>query len=212
MSVSPRLVGYEGSLSVATSLCLTYTLLIIGARVYIRYRSYGLEDAFVLVATLVSLSFFGIGYACLHDGLGKPYYVVQDSLAGLNSIAIAGAITFILSIYLSKIATLLFMLRIGSIMRSRPLCYACVVLSAVFCLASILVVTVDCPIASGYYWDFTGNITGCPTQLTRWKVMLVLDLISETGLLILPFQLVWSLQMPQGTKMTFVSVFWTQAP
>lgn len=130
----------------------------------------------------MSLSFFGIGYACLHDGLGKPYYVVQDSLAGLNSvsslpklygrlltigrqIAIAGAITFILSIYLSKIATLLFMLRIGSIMRSRPLCYACVVLSAVFCLASILVVTVDCPIASGYYWDFTGNITGCPTQV-----------------------------------------------
>lgn len=52
MSASPRLVGYEGSLSVTTSLCLTYTLLIIGARIYIRYRSYGVEDAFVLVATV----------------------------------------------------------------------------------------------------------------------------------------------------------------
>lgn len=52
MSASSQLVGYEGSLSVTTSLCLTYTLLIIGARVYIRYRSYGVEDTFVLVATV----------------------------------------------------------------------------------------------------------------------------------------------------------------
>lgn len=138
------------------------------------------------------LSSFGTGYACLHDGLGKPYYMTQDSLASFNSvsdlhslywrllivgqqIAIAGAITFILSIYLSKIATLLFMLRIGSIMRSRPFYYAFIVLSAVFCLASILVVTVDCPIASGYYWDFTGNVPDCPTQVCGTIISMYLE-------------------------------------
>lgn len=59
-------------------------------------------------------------------------------------------------------------------MRSRPFYYAFIVLSAVFCLASILVVTVDCPNASGYYWDFTGNITDCPTQVRRTNISMYL--------------------------------------
>lgn len=45
-------VGHVDSLSVATSICLTYTLLIFGLRLYIRNNSYGIDDGFVTFATV----------------------------------------------------------------------------------------------------------------------------------------------------------------
>jgi len=49
-------VGYSDSLSVTISISLTYTLLILGLRLYIRNESWGVDDICVSFAT-VRLSF-----------------------------------------------------------------------------------------------------------------------------------------------------------
>lgn len=45
-------VGYVDTLKVTTSICLTYTLLVSGVRIYLRNRQYGVDDLFVVVATV----------------------------------------------------------------------------------------------------------------------------------------------------------------
>ena len=49
-------VGFSESLSITISLCLTYTLLIVGIRLYIRSSNYGADDACVLGATVSEMS------------------------------------------------------------------------------------------------------------------------------------------------------------
>lgn len=45
-------VGYVDSLKVAISICLTYTLLVSGVRIYLRNSKYGLDDLFLVIATV----------------------------------------------------------------------------------------------------------------------------------------------------------------
>jgi len=47
--------------------------------------------------------------------------------------------------------------------------YACCALVAVFGIMSILVVTVQRPSRSGYYWAFYSNRATCPSQVSGTK-------------------------------------------
>jgi hypothetical protein len=76
---------------------------------------------------------------------------------------------------------------------------------------SILVVTIDCPSPSGYYWAFSLNTT-CNSQAVRWQVLTALDLLTELTLLALPLQLVYALQMPWRKKVVLLCAFYLRAP
>ncbi|GAB7350013.1 hypothetical protein MBLNU459_g0688t2 [Dothideomycetes sp. NU459] len=190
-------VGYTDSLNVAISICLT---------------KYGLDDLFVGIATLMTLIHFGTSYATLADGMGKPAIILLVSFGRLNTSAVAGVVTFILSLYLSKITALVFMLRIASVKKTVIIYHACIAVTALFGIASLLAVTVDSPTQSGYYWDLAGNHARYPSQHTRWQLMTALDVVSEIALLFLPVHLVWSLQMKTQKKIVVVATFWTRIP
>lgn len=74
-------------------------------------------------------------------------------------------VTFIFALYTAKITALLFLLRIANLKKTRILYYVCIAGTAVFGIASTLVVTIDCPTSSGYYWNFTGSQPQCQTQV-----------------------------------------------
>ena len=126
--------------------------------------------------------------------------------------AIAGAVTFILALYIAKIAALVFLMRIQAKTRNPRLYVVLVALYIILGIASAIIVTAGCPSASGYYWNIAGNIDSCPGEEARWQVMTALDVISELILLALPIHLVWSLQMPQRRKLMIVITFWTRLP
>lgn len=58
----------------------------------------------------------------------------------------------------------------------------------------------------------TSRLTLKPTQSVRWQVLTALDIITELGLLALPVQLVWGLQMPFTKKSILLVAFYLRLP
>ena len=186
--------------------------------------------------------------------MGKPWIDIKASkdLAALNAVcmhhlipwskrmltilqaSIAGVVTFIIALYISKIGILAFLSRITK-NRARVLgYYACCALVATFGVMSVLIVTVGCSSPSGYYWAFYENSPRCDSQVSRkrsshsniqtartdshslqsvrWQVLTALDIITELGLLALPLQLVWNLQMPRTKKSVLLVAFYLRLP
>lgn len=81
--------------------------------------------------------------------------------------SIAGAITFILALYISKIGVLAFLSRITKNRSQLLAYYVCYVLVGVFGVMSILIVTVDCRSESGYYWSFSADRFSCPSKVSN---------------------------------------------
>ncbi|KAK6002844.1 hypothetical protein QM012_001594 [Aureobasidium pullulans] len=205
-------LGYAESLNVAISICLTYTLIFTCVRIHLRRSSFGADDAVVIVATIAAIVHFAASYACLTAGLGKPYDMIKEHIGRLNSRTIASAVTFVLALYAAKIAALVFLMRIQSKTRTTYFYPILVFLYTILGVASAITVAAGCPTSSGFYWNFDGNNSSCPSEERRWQAMTALDIISEIILLALPINLVWSLQMPRARKVMVVVTFWTRAP
>jgi len=77
---------------------------------------------------------------------------------------VAGIVAFILALYTSKIGVLVFLSRITKNKSQLLSYYACCGLVTVFGVMSILVATVQCTTASGYYWAFYANRETCPSE------------------------------------------------
>ena len=179
--------GRVEALNLTISLCICYTLCIALVRLWIRRGAFGVDDLVVLAATLATLGHTGTSYAALSLGLGKPWSEIGNSgkLPELNAVgyncanptrsegltvsqaSIAGAVTFTIALYISKIGVLAFLSRITKNKTQLLIYHACHLLVAVFGFISILVVTVDCPSPSSYYWAFFANRTACDSQVTN---------------------------------------------
>ncbi|KAM0705577.1 hypothetical protein Q7P35_006936 [Cladosporium inversicolor] len=216
MSDSPNQhhVGHVDAVNLTVSLCLCYTICIALVRLWTRRGAFGVDDLVVLVATVVTLSHTGSSYAALADGLGKPWEDIKASkdLAKLNAASIAGVVTFTVSLYISKIGVLAFLSRITKNRTQVLGYYACCALVATFGVMSVLIVIVGCYSPSGYYWAFYENSARCDSQSVRWQVLTALDIITELGLLALPLQLVWGLQMPWTKKTVLLFAFYLRLP
>lgn len=55
-------------------------------------------------------------------------------------------------------------------------------------------------------------LTFTPSQAVRWQILTALDIITELGLLALPLQLVWALQMPWTKKAVLLVAFYLRIP
>ncbi|KAK3724870.1 hypothetical protein LTR37_000918 [Vermiconidia calcicola] len=211
----PQSLGYKDGVNLAISLCLTYTLCLSCVRAYIRKGAYGIDDSVIAVATVISFGHIGADYAALANGLGTPWsHIVEtDSLTTLNTASVAGVVTFVVALYLSKCAMISFLGRITKTHSQVLLYKTCNVIVAVIGIVSLLAVTVDCPTGSGYYWAFRENkMLSCPSQSTRWQALTALDIATEILLLALPLQLVWNLQMPLAKKVIVITALYLRLP
>jgi len=84
----PQHEGYQNTLNLTISLCLTYTLCIACVRIWIRKTAYGIDDFVIAVATLVTLGNTAASFASLSEGLGLPWSKLEQStkLPGLNKV------------------------------------------------------------------------------------------------------------------------------
>jgi len=77
-------------------------------------------------------------------------------------------ITFIVAMYLSKCAMLVFLARITKTSFQVRLYSICNIVVAAIGMMSVLIVTVGCPTTSTYYWAFHANRDSCPSQVRPW--------------------------------------------
>jgi hypothetical protein len=187
--IMPRHLGFSDSVNFTISLCLTYTLCISCVRIWIRKGAFGVDDIVIAIATLVSFGHTAADYVALANGLGTPWahIVNEENLSSLNAVictsqryiphqsadiltphqaSIAGIVTYIISLYLSKCAMISFLGRITKTHNQISLYHICNALTAMIGVASLLTVTTDCPSGSGYYWAFHSNrFLACPSQV-----------------------------------------------
>lgn len=77
--------------NLAISLCLTYIICISCLRIWIRRGAFGVDDAVIAVATLLTFGHTAVDYVALSAGLGKSWRGLEDEgkLKSLNAVRIA---------------------------------------------------------------------------------------------------------------------------
>lgn len=93
MSEPPKhRLGYEDTLNLVTSLCLTYTLGVAALRFWIRRSIHGLDDVVYGAAILLALGHFAANYIALDHGGGKPYRYIEleHNVSAYNRVSRSG--------------------------------------------------------------------------------------------------------------------------
>lgn len=75
----PHRLGYEDSLKLSTSLCLTYILCTAVLRVWVRRSMFGIDDGVIAAAIVICIVQLGISYAAIVNGAGLPWTLVSGS-------------------------------------------------------------------------------------------------------------------------------------
>jgi hypothetical protein len=104
---------------------------------------------------------------------------LKTTLTSLQA-SIAGVVTFIIALYISKIGVLAFLSRITKNRTQLLDYYACCALVATFGVMSILIVTVGCSSPSGYYWAFYENSARCDSQVSNITSLLSVYIETNT--------------------------------
>ena len=81
--------------------------------------------------------------------------------------SVASVATFAISLYLSKCAVICFLRRLTKVPSQVRLYWIAIAIISAIGLASVLLVTVEWPLDSGFYWAFYKNGTSCTTQVRR---------------------------------------------
>lgn len=203
------------ALKVAVSLCLCYTLCIAFLRVYIRRNLYILDDWIALGATVVSIGQYAAVYVAIGQGLGRPLDFLRKSphLLALNKANYGALVLWIVALFASKIAAIVFMSRFAQPGRHRKEILGVLITVAILGLGSLLVLTVECRVVSSiFYWDFPAHRQYCPHPYLRWQIIAAFDSISEFLMLAVPVDLIWSLQMPSSRKLGIITAFYIRVP
>ncbi|KAF2854151.1 hypothetical protein T440DRAFT_269565 [Plenodomus tracheiphilus IPT5] len=207
--------GNAAVLKFALGLCLCYTLCVLVLRGFIRWRIYGVDDAIVLVSTILALAFFGCGYTSAALGLGRPdaeLDLQQSSIEELNQETLAGNLTWIISLCISKVVIVAMLLRTTQTRSHRRVQHGVGLLIAAQCVVSVALLTSRCSHPSKLFWDFRSGNKDCPHKETRWLVLTILDILTEALLLLLPLQLVWRLKMDRRNRVYVIAAFWLRLP
>jgi hypothetical protein len=100
--------------------------------------------------------------------------------------------------------------------------------SLLFGLVSVLVLNVSCGLTGPLYWNISRDSSQCGDQVrnaissanivthivqyVRWQITTGLDIASEVVMLLLPIDMIWSLQMNTWTKFSVLSRFTIRIP
>ncbi|KAG9196088.1 hypothetical protein G6011_01209 [Alternaria panax] len=210
-----RRPGHAASLKFTIGLCICYTLCVACLRGFIRRGAYSIDDFFVLLSGILALGFFGIVFASISAGLGRPMtelYPNSAAIDKLNNCTIAGSILWMTSLCVSKVAIIAMLLRTTQTVFHRRSQYFAGALIVAQCLTSILLLTINCSAHRELAWNMTPANPECPQVERRWYALTALDVVTEALVLFLPIQLVWSLQMSVRAKLIVISAFWLRLP
>ncbi|KAL8688436.1 MAG: hypothetical protein Q9218_005655 [Villophora microphyllina] len=164
---------------------------------------------------ILALGQFASGYVAVGQGLGESIEVLRESphLLSLNKANLAGVVLWVLALFTSKCAAIVFMSRFAQPGRHQKEIYALLVIVATLGFGSVLAVIVDCRVVSSiYYWDFPRHVNYCPNPYLRWQIIAAFDSVTEFLMLAVPVDLIWSLQMPSKRKIGIITAFYIRTP
>ncbi|OAP65571.1 hypothetical protein AYL99_01543 [Fonsecaea erecta] len=197
---------YGGVVWTVSILCGIYSVLTMTLRGYIKLRTWGFDDWLAAAATVMSLAQYIAVWVATSKGLGRSYkHLTEAQATAVGRSVLAGEIFFIMSLTLAKASVTLLIRRLFSInMQKRALvCDLFLGVCAIWGLASILIIAIDCPLLSlmGYHGRFCANF------VARWEAIGILDAATEAVMVGMVVSLLWDLKMKTGRKAQIVGAF-----
>ncbi|KAH7130220.1 hypothetical protein B0J11DRAFT_522672 [Dendryphion nanum] len=205
----------SGHLWISSILCLIYCSLVLLVRLHIKWNLYGADDATATVATVLQLGEVIPLFIAMKQGLGKSAHLLDASqMEAIGKSTFAAQFFLILSLAMAKASVAALMLRlftrdINVTRKSRRLCHATLVLTAIWAIGSILAMGISCnPTEFGQ----ETALRQCPNQLTRWRIVAAIDMLIELLLVLLPLAFVWPIQMKGYIKLQVAIAFSFRLP
>ncbi|KAF2639092.1 hypothetical protein P280DRAFT_550562 [Massarina eburnea CBS 473.64] len=201
-----------GRLWIVTILAFIYVLLSAITRAVIKRGSIGLDDVLLFVGTL---AFVGQAVATIHGlrhGLSKYNSITTESEWTKSGQAfIATEVLAILTQCLSKCSVIFLIHRVFSSQLGwkRWLHTGILVLSVGWGVAGMVLMATSC---SADVILTSKTATLCSKQILRWRIVVVLDVVSEGLMCLLPVILIYPLQMPFRRKAQVVAAFSFRLP
>ncbi|QSZ31556.1 hypothetical protein DSL72_001123 [Monilinia vaccinii-corymbosi] len=183
---------------------LILTTFFIGLRLYARHLQglkYGAEDWSILGALVVFYCYLGVSLAAIFEG-GIGYHANQLSAEQTTlSLILILIIQFVYAVGqgLVKSSICLLLMRIFSTKRFRIAASIVMGLCIAWSMMTILIAFLICrPL--DYNWNLKPPGNNCGNQTLAYASVGVVDILTDTCILILPIPMVWNLQMPKLSK------------
>ncbi|KAK6000979.1 hypothetical protein QM012_003062 [Aureobasidium pullulans] len=202
--------NHSGIVYVVCIVSLTYALLCSSIRFVLRRGMYSFDDAALLVSTLACVVQHTFVFVALHNGMGNSSYVLQPGQQEiLNKSSYTRLVLFFVVNYLAKISLTLFTRRLfyGQERFNRIICDIILVISLIFLLASILLISIDCH--AGWYFKTKAL---CPNLQSRWVTIKTLDVLSELAIVIVPIMLICRILLNPKHKAVIIGTFAARLP
>ncbi|QPC65801.1 hypothetical protein HYE67_008032 [Fusarium culmorum] len=203
---------HAGKLWIVTILSLIYTLHVAVARVYIKYRMLGVDDALYGVAVLLHLGQSVAMFVGLCNGLGKKNSITTPERWVVSSkCLVASTVFFIMTLTFAKCSVLALIRRIIDCRpgKSEPFCIGLMVTTVLWGVTSSVSFLINCNPGSVLTVE---NLEQCPHQTSRWLSIASLDIVTELLTLALIVQLVWSVNIGHSRKWQVVAAFSFRLP
>ncbi|RGP62946.1 hypothetical protein FSPOR_8930 [Fusarium sporotrichioides] len=201
-----------GRLWILTILSLIYALHVAVARVYIKYRMFGVDDVLFGVAFILHVGQSAAIFVGLRNGLGKMNHITTSEQWAVSSkCLIASSILFIMTLTFAKCSVLALIRRIIDCKpgKSEPFCIALMVITVIWGVVSSVSFLIDCDPSSVLTVD---NLDRCPHQRSRWLSIASLDIVTELLTLALIVQLVWPVNIGHSRKWQVIAAFSFRLP
>ncbi|RAL64505.1 hypothetical protein DID88_001980 [Monilinia fructigena] len=183
---------------------LILTTSFIGLRLYSRKLQglrYGAEDWSILGALVVFYCYIGVSFAAIFGG-GIGYHANQLSAEQTKlSLILILIIQFVYAVGqgLVKSSICLLLMRIFSTRKFRIAASIIMGLCIAWSLMTILIAFLICrPL--DYNWNLKPPGNHCGDQKLAYGSVGVVDILTDTCILILPIPMIWNLQMPKLNK------------
>jgi hypothetical protein len=196
--------------SIPTFVTFGLATVIVGLRIYARtrwVRAFGLDDALIVVAYLLSAGMTGIVGQEVHQAIYHPEQYDSPTLSQLVhrlQIQWKSAILYFFCTCIIKISVLLLYRRLTPDVRFRRIIYAVLAFIVLQYIPAILGTVFPCkPVSSN--WNFTPP-TGCINIPAFQQTEAALEILTDFILVLMPMPVILSLQMSKRRRAILLSV------
>lgn len=197
----------QAGLWIASLLSLMYSIVILCARLVVKWGNLGLDDIALAGAYVLSLAHWTITYTALSDGLGKaPELLDNGAISKIGQLIFTTRILFLTSLGLTKCTVILFVQQLFTKAHQRAwmLCLIGGVVVAAWTLIAPAAISIGCHPAQSASTDAQ---TICPSEIYRWRIIAAIDCVLEVSLVALTSYLISDIQMNRKKKIMVMLAF-----
>ncbi|GAB7331950.1 hypothetical protein MBLNU13_g03866t1 [Cladosporium sp. NU13] len=202
---------HSGIALVVTTLLGTYTVLCCTVRMITRFTAtgpVGKDDLCCTIGTFLGTAQTITAGVAIHSGFGRDARPLRgaDVLRTRQALFAAGLL-YLLANAAAKCSVALLFARLLSKRSHVKVCYGVAAICAAWGLCAAL--------AQGVVWSQVSRTSGYEDRrdtMTSWRTITAFNIIIEIMLALIPFWLVWGLQIKPSRKISVITIFSLRTP